>query len=97
MISRRRFLPLAAMPLLTPLTRQAIAAEEPFPIFQSEANAVPYRYRKQTVSYETQEPAGTIVINTGQRFLYLVQGGGRVLKERGRFLVAPQFVGGVRG
>src|SRR5215470_10175421 len=34
------------------------------------------RYIKQEVAYDGQEAAGTIVINTRDRFLYLVQPGG---------------------
>ncbi len=33
-------------------------------------------YLPQKVSYETSQPAGTIIIDTGARFLYLVEGDG---------------------
>jgi lipoprotein-anchoring transpeptidase ErfK/SrfK len=38
------------------------------------------RYFKQEVSYEGNEPPGTIIINTPERLLYLVEGGGRALR-----------------
>ena len=37
-------------------------------------------YRKQMVYYRTNEPAGTIIISTAERHLYLVQGNGRALR-----------------
>jgi lipoprotein-anchoring transpeptidase ErfK/SrfK len=38
------------------------------------------RYQKQEVDYSGDEPAGTIVINTPQKFLYLVEENGRALR-----------------
>jgi lipoprotein-anchoring transpeptidase ErfK/SrfK len=38
------------------------------------------RFLKQEVSYEGGEAAGTIIINTRERMLYLVQGSGRALR-----------------
>ena len=37
-------------------------------------------YRRQMVFYRTNEPAGTIVVHTAERFLYLVQGGNRAIR-----------------
>ena len=37
------------------------------------AEALPYEYRRQPVYYRSQEPPGTIVIDTSERFLYLIQ------------------------
>jgi lipoprotein-anchoring transpeptidase ErfK/SrfK len=37
-------------------------------------------YRKQMVSYRTTEPAGTIIIATAERHLYLIEGNGRALR-----------------
>lgn len=42
--------------------------------------AVPDQFRMQTVSYETKYKAGTIVIDTSKRFLYLVQGDGTAIR-----------------
>jgi lipoprotein-anchoring transpeptidase ErfK/SrfK len=38
------------------------------------------QYDKQTVDYRTDEPAGTIVIDTPNKFLYLVEGGGKAMR-----------------
>jgi lipoprotein-anchoring transpeptidase ErfK/SrfK len=38
------------------------------------------KYLKQAVSYDGSEPAGTIIINTRERFLYLVEGHGQALR-----------------
>jgi lipoprotein-anchoring transpeptidase ErfK/SrfK len=38
------------------------------------------RFMKQEVSYEGREEAGTIIINTRERMLYLVRGQGRALR-----------------
>jgi lipoprotein-anchoring transpeptidase ErfK/SrfK len=38
------------------------------------------QYRKQVVAYEGNHPAGTIIIDTPQRFLFLVQGDGTALR-----------------
>ena len=42
--------------------------------------AIDPRYLKQEVAYDGREAAGTIIINTGERHLYLVQGSGRALR-----------------
>jgi len=38
------------------------------------------RYRRQMVAYDGGEKAGTIIIDTPRRFLYLVQDGGRAMR-----------------
>ncbi|MGI2035032.1 L,D-transpeptidase family protein [Rhizobium panacihumi] len=38
------------------------------------------QFLPQTVSYQTQYPAGTIVIDTNNRFLYLVEGNGQAMR-----------------
>jgi len=38
------------------------------------------RYRRQEVAYDGAEPPGTIVVNTGERFLYYVEPGGRATR-----------------
>lgn len=38
------------------------------------------KYQRQMVLYRTTEPAGTIIIQTAERHLYLVQGNGRALR-----------------
>ena len=45
-----------------------------------EPQALDPRYFKQEVSYDGKEPPGTIIINTPERLLYLVEGGGRAVR-----------------
>ncbi|MEW6639199.1 MAG: L,D-transpeptidase [Pseudomonadota bacterium] len=42
--------------------------------------ALPPQYQRQLVLYRTTEPPGTIIIQTSERYLYLVQGNGRALR-----------------
>ncbi len=42
--------------------------------------ALPERLRRQEVSYQTKEPAGTIVVDTANTQLYYVLGGGRAIR-----------------
>ena len=41
---------------------------------------LPPQFKRQLVNYETKEPAGTIVIDTSNTFLYLVLGNGKALR-----------------
>jgi lipoprotein-anchoring transpeptidase ErfK/SrfK len=40
---------------------------------QGSPDAVPYEFRKQPVFHRSQEAPGTIIIDTSERFLYLIQ------------------------
>jgi lipoprotein-anchoring transpeptidase ErfK/SrfK len=52
-------------------------AGEQYPISQEEYLQVKPQYRPQIVDFPSKEPAGTIIIDTKRRFLYLVLGSGR--------------------
>lgn len=54
-------------------------ATEP-PLAADEDAALPDRLRKQIVSFDRSEPAGTIVIDTGNTYLYYVLGNGRAIR-----------------
>src|SRR5690606_2121848 len=43
-------------------------------------SGVPKKYLRQTVNFRGEQPPGTIVVDTNNRFLYLVQPGGRALR-----------------
>src|SRR5262245_10800114 len=61
--------------------RQALALSgEPFPVFESDVQEVPFKYRRRTIDYDTNEPPGTLVVHTGQRFLYHVPGNGEAIR-----------------
>jgi lipoprotein-anchoring transpeptidase ErfK/SrfK len=42
--------------------------------------AVPDRFRRQIVEYRTNEPTGTIIVDTPNTYLYLVLGNGRAMR-----------------
>ncbi|OAP40629.1 hypothetical protein AU381_01595 [Sinorhizobium glycinis] len=54
--------------------------DEAFPLPATDISKVDPRYLRQQVPYVTHEPPGTIVIDTPNRHLYLVQGGGMALR-----------------
>lgn len=61
--------------------REALAlAGEPFPVFESDAKEIPYKFRRRSVDYSTNEPPGTIVVDTGDKFLYHVEGNGQATR-----------------
>jgi lipoprotein-anchoring transpeptidase ErfK/SrfK len=77
-ISRRQLLTSMLASGLIP-GRQALASE-PFPVFESDVKAIPYKFRRRDMAYETQEPAGTVVVDPKHRFLYLVLGNGQATR-----------------
>ena len=61
--------------------RQALALSgEPFPVYESDAKVIAYKFRRRDVAYETAEPPGTIVVDASHRFLYLVLGNGQATR-----------------
>ncbi len=53
---------------------------EPFPIPAVSLSDVDPAYLRKAVYYPTNEPAGTIVIDPHNHFLYFIEGGGRALR-----------------
>jgi lipoprotein-anchoring transpeptidase ErfK/SrfK len=47
----------------------------PIPVYK-----VDRKFLRQTVSYPSNEPAGTIIVDTGAKFLYYLQGGGTAVR-----------------
>lgn len=41
---------------------------------------IPSKYRRQQVRYETAEKPGTIIVDTNEKYLYLVQPGGKAMR-----------------
>ncbi|MHA6642692.1 L,D-transpeptidase [Mesorhizobium sp. A623] len=41
---------------------------------------VPMKYRRQIVRYDTAEKPGTIIVDTGNKFLYFVMGDGKAMR-----------------
>lgn len=69
------------------------------PIFSAFGGGPSSRYRRRDVAYDGNEPPGTIVVNTTERYLYLVEGRGRARRygiavgEDGRTLKGPASIG----
>jgi lipoprotein-anchoring transpeptidase ErfK/SrfK len=55
-------------------------AEEPFPVFESEPDQLPYKLRRREVDFKTDQPAGTVVVDTQKYFLYFVLPEGRAIR-----------------
>jgi lipoprotein-anchoring transpeptidase ErfK/SrfK len=70
-------------PLLLPFA-PIQAAPAPAPTVQDEPTdaraELPARFRRQIVNYPTNEPAGTIIVDTPNTYLYLVLGNGRAIR-----------------
>lgn len=79
-MNRRRFISTVSTLVYAVMTKGAQATPEPFPIVQSEIQKVPPKYRRRMVRFERGFAPGTILIDTRQKFLYLVQPGGRAMR-----------------
>jgi len=53
---------------------------ERFPIAAADLGKLNPKHRRQAVPYQSREPAGTVVVDTANRYLYLVGGNGRALR-----------------
>ena len=66
---------------LQPQQRQNVASLPPEDQPEvGEPKALPERFRRQLVDYATREPAGTIVIDTANTYLYLTLGDGKAMR-----------------
>jgi lipoprotein-anchoring transpeptidase ErfK/SrfK len=88
MIGRRKFVAAAAAIISTAGSRPVLAAgeyaasvqlddDEKFAISMDDYRKVKPQFRATTVDYDGPEPAGTIVVDTGRYYLYLVQENGK--------------------
>ncbi len=71
--------PTAAVPADV-LAMYAAMPNERFPIPRARIELVPPQYRRQYVDDPTGERPGTVVVDTSNRFLYLVQENGKALR-----------------
>ncbi|WP_332681030.1 L,D-transpeptidase [Bosea sp. (in: a-proteobacteria)] len=60
--------------------RRSAALGQPLPADRPIERVVDPRFQKQEVAYDGPHKAGTIIIDTPRRFLFLVQPGGRALR-----------------
>ena len=74
--------PLQLFPFITvPSEPAAPPATQSAPSEDQNATAeLPARLKRQIVSYSTSEAPGTIIIDTPNKFLYLIEDGGRALR-----------------
>ncbi|MHA7772275.1 L,D-transpeptidase [Roseibium sp. M-1] len=54
--------------------------EEPFPVPAIDLSKIDPAYYRQLVDYSAPEPAGTIIVDTPNRFLYLTMEGGKAMR-----------------
>lgn len=54
--------------------------DDKFPIPASDISKVEPKYFRQTVSYESNEPPGTIIIDPGNYYVYRIEGGGKATR-----------------
>jgi len=54
--------------------------EQPGYVPRPEEEDLPLQFQRQIVPYRSTEPPGTIIVQTSERFLYLVQPGGRAIR-----------------
>lgn len=76
-ISRRMFL---VSGLAAGLVPSPARASEPFPVHASDANDIPYKFRRREIDFQTAEQPGTIVVDSAKRWLYHVTGSGKALR-----------------
>jgi lipoprotein-anchoring transpeptidase ErfK/SrfK len=79
-MTRRHLLKIAVTIPFAAFTSPTLRAEEPFSVFASDAEQVEYKYRKREVDYKTNEPAGTIVVDTKHKFLYFTLPNNRAIR-----------------
>ena len=74
--------PLQLFPFFMAPAEQMQPAPQAMPPSQDEATAVelPARLKRQVVSYSTREPAGTVIIDTPNTYLYYVLGNGQAIR-----------------
>lgn len=62
------------------LTTYAPLLDEEFPIPAPDLSKIDPRFYRQYVDYQSPEPAGTLIVDTNQFFLYLTRPGGKALR-----------------
>ena len=62
------------------LKQYAALNGEKFPIAAADVRDIKPKYRRRLVNYQTSEPPGTIVVDTSNRYLYLVASEGKAMR-----------------
>lgn len=79
-ITRRALLTSGLIAGFVPVKRALAQSAEPFPVAESEAKKVPYKFQRREMAFKTPEPAGTIVVDPKRCFLYHVLGSGQAMR-----------------
>lgn len=66
--------------LANPLPLTSEADEEQFPIAASDVKKVPRRFRRKEIDFVSAEAPGSIIIDTGAKYLYFVLGDDRAIR-----------------
>jgi lipoprotein-anchoring transpeptidase ErfK/SrfK len=72
--------PVTAAPVRQPDATVVAALPPDYQPEQNQAPQLPERFQRQLVDYPTDQPAGTLVIDTPNTYLYLVMGRGKALR-----------------
>ena len=72
--------PVTAAPVRQPDATVVAALPPDYQPEQNQTPQLPERFQRQLVDYPTNQPAGTIVIDTPNTYLYLVMGHGKALR-----------------
>jgi lipoprotein-anchoring transpeptidase ErfK/SrfK len=75
-LSRRTVL-FSAASLVLPRMAQA---EEQFPVNMKEPTQLDYKFQRRQVAFDSAEPPGTLVVDSGKCFLHLILGDGQALR-----------------
>lgn len=60
--------------------RELAIGEQPGHVPSPREEQLPAQFQRQAVFYRTNEPVGTIIVDTVYRYLYLVEGNGRAIR-----------------
>ena len=77
---KRRDLLLSVFAGLTVPIFATESSAKDFPISKSDILKVPAKFRRRSVQFTGQYPAGTIVVDTRRKYLYLVEGNGSAMR-----------------
>ncbi len=75
-----QFALLAALPAPNAFAQGRVDGDQPGYEASPQEEQLDPKYQKTVVFYRTTEPPGTIIVQTDERFLYVVQPGGRALR-----------------
>jgi lipoprotein-anchoring transpeptidase ErfK/SrfK len=79
-LRRRPVLAILGGAMFAFVSPRAATAEEPFPVFASEREQLPYKLRRREITFKTDHPPGTVVVDTQKYFLYFLLPADRAIR-----------------